>query len=883
VKELARAYEPKDIEQRTYAWWMERGLFTPDAADPRPPYCIVIPPPNVTGYLHVGHALVNTLQDVLIRRKRMQGFSALWLPGTDHAGISTQLVVARKLADEGKDRRAMGRDAFLEETWRWRELHGNGILHQLQKLGSSCDWTRTRFTMDEGLSHAVRKVFVDLHAKDLIYRGPYMVAWCPSCSTALSDLENEHEEVDGTLWRLAYPLADGSGEVVVATTRPETMLGDTAVAVSPDDPRHAHLVGRTVRLPLVDRDVPVIADAHVDPAFGTGCVKVTPAHDPNDWEMGRRHGLPLVQVIGPDGSMTLAAGSFAGLPRFEARRRVLDALAEAGLRRGEQPHRHAVGHCQRCHSVSEPLVSTQWFMRMRPLADRAIEVVEDGRLRILPDQYRKVYLSWMRDIRDWCISRQLWWGHRIPAWHCAACAHVSVSLRDVTACHACGSTAVTQDEDVLDTWFSAALWPFSTLGWPDRRAADLRRWYPTSVLVTGFDILFFWVARMVMLGLECMDEVPFHDVFMHGLVRDERGEKMSKMKGNVIDPLEVIEHAGADALRFTLAILAVPARDIPWNPRRMEGYRTFANKLWQAARFVQMNLGDTTSREWDPARLALPDRWILSRLAETARSVNEALDEYRFHEAADAIYHFAWDELCAWYIEMAKPALQATEGALAAEAETRRRVLLAVLDDTLRLLHPFMPFLTEELWQSLPHEGETIMLAPYPEGRRADVDALALRDMARLQEVVTALRNLRAETGIDPKQRIPVRLECGDAATRRLLADVAPLVASLARTEDVRIAEPGGDRGGCAVAEAGGVTVLVPLHGVLDVEAEKARLHQARGKLEKDLAGLESRLQNPSFVERAKPEVVAEARTRHEELLDRRARLDRALATLSAS
>jgi valyl-tRNA synthetase len=718
-RELAKAYEPRDIEERIYASWMEAGVFTADPGQPGEPFCIVIPPPNVTGVLHVGHALVNTLQDVLIRRARMQGKATLWIPGTDHAGIATQLVVERKLRSEGRSRLEMGREAFLEEVWRWKELHGDIILSQLRRLGASCDWSRTRFTMEEGLSTAVREVFVRLWEKGLVYRGPYMVNWCVSCGTALSDLESEHEESDGTLWRFAYPFTDGSGELIIATTRPETMLGDTALAVSPADERHQAAIGRTVRLPLLGRVIPVIADDHVDAAFGTGVVKVTPAHDPNDHAMGQRHGLPSIQVIGQDGRMTAEAGPYAGLTREKARKQVLADLEAAGLRRGEQPHRHAVARCQRCDSVVEPLVSTQWFVRVRGLADRAIKAVEDGRTEIVPDQYRKVYLNWMHDIRDWCVSRQLWWGHRIPAWHCPS-GHLTVAREIPTTCATCGTSELRQDEDVLDTWFSSALWPFSTMGWPGQ-TLDLKRWYPTSVLVTGFDILFFWVARMMMMGLELMDDVPFRKVFMHGLVRDPKGEKMSKVKGNVIDPLEVIAENGADALRFTLAILAVPARDIPWNPARMEGYRTFANKLWQATRFVTMNLpeGFEARREIDPSRLGLADRFILSRCEQTARAVNEAIDEFRFHEAADAIYHFAWDEYCAWYIEACKPALMAKEGPLVEEADVRRHVLVRVLDDTLRLLHPFMPFFTEELWQHLPHEGDFIARARYPEGDRA--------------------------------------------------------------------------------------------------------------------------------------------------------------------
>jgi len=878
-RELAKAYEPRDIEERIYAAWMDAGVFTADPGAAGEPFCIVIPPPNVTGVLHVGHALVNTLQDVLIRRARMQGRATLWIPGTDHAGIATQLVVERKLKAEGRSRLEMGRAAFLEETWKWRELHGDIILSQLRRLGASCDWSRTRFTMEEGLSNAVREVFVRLWEKGLVYRGPYMVNWCTSCGTALSDLESEHEDSDGTLWRFAYPFADGSGELVIATTRPETMLGDTALAVSPSDERHATAVGRNVVLPLLHREIPVIADDHVDAAFGTGVVKVTPAHDPNDHAMGQRHGLPSIQVIGQDGRMTAEAGPYAGLPREKARKKVLADLEAAGLRRGETAHRHAVARCQRCDTVVEPLVSTQWFVKVGDMAARAVDAVEDGRTDILPEQYRKVYLNWMRDIRDWCVSRQLWWGHRIPAWHCLS-GHLTVARDTPSSCGTCGSSELRQDDDVLDTWFSSALWPFSTMGWPEQ-TRDLARWYPTSVLVTAFDILFFWVARMMMMGLEFMDDVPFREVFIHGLVRDAKGEKMSKVKGNVIDPLEVIAESGADALRFTLAILAVPARDIPWNPARMEGYRTFANKLWQATRFVTMNLpeGFVAKREVDRSRLGLADRFILSRCEQTCRVVNEAIDGFRFHEAADAIYHFAWDEYCAWYIEACKPALNAKEGPLAEEADMRRQVLVRVLDDTLRLLHPFMPFFTEELWQHVPHDGDFIARARYPVGSLADVDQAALDEMARLQEVVGAVRNLRAENRLDPRKLIPVELVVADPRERAFISANAGLVATLARTEaPVVVAE--GLREGRAIVEAGGVSVRVPLAGLLDVAAERERLSQQQSKLAKELEQLEQRLSREDFVAKAKPEVVAQARARRDELALQCERLGAALAGL---
>ena len=880
MDELKRAYEPGDIEERIYQRWLEDGDFTADPSDPAEPYCIVIPPPNVTGSLHIGHALVNTLQDVLCRWQRMKGRAVLWLPGTDHAGIATQLMVERALRAEGTSKEELGREAFDERIWAWKEEHGGQILNQLRKLGASCDWSRTRFTLDEGLSHAVRKVFVDLHEQGLIYRAPYIVNWCPECGTALSDLEAEHEERDSKLWSFAYHFSEGEGELVVATTRPETMLGDTALAVNPNDERYRDVVGKTVQLPLLHRAIPVIADEHVDPEFGTGVVKVTPAHDPNDHEIGKRHDLELIEVIGKDGRMTKAAGPYAGLDRKEARLRVLEDLLGEGLMRGEKEHRHAVAECQRCRTVLEPLVSTQWWVKIQPLADKAIAAVNDGRTKIVPDQYRKVYLNWMGEIRDWCISRQLWWGHRIPAWHCADCSKATVAQEDPSACAHCGSAKIEQDPDVLDTWFSSALWPFSTMGWPEEDAPDLKKWYPTSVLVTGHDILFFWVARMMMMGLWFMDEVPFHEVYLHGLVRDEHNDKMSKTKGNVVDPLEVIASHGADAMRFTLAVLCVPARDIPWNPKRMEGYRTFANKLWQAARFVQMNLKEEASRDFDAGQLDLADRWILTRLQRTAREVNQAFGEYRFHEAANLIYQFIWNELCAWAIEAAKPAFWADadgEG----DATNKRRVLLAVLDDSLRLLHPFMPFLTEELWQHFPHEGHTIQRAAYPEGEAALEFAEAAEGFERVQELVTALRAARKEAGIPESKRVPLRLAAADEAGRELLSSQAAVIATLAKTDPPEILEGEPDRTGCLAVEAAGVSALVPLEGLIDVEAETARLKAQLEKLEKERKGLAGRLASKGFTEKAPPNVVQDARDQLAGLDDKKARLESALQALS--
>ncbi|MBE0616723.1 MAG: valine--tRNA ligase, partial [Proteobacteria bacterium] len=681
-------YDPHAIEEKWYERWVSAGLFHADPASARPGYSIVIPPPNVTGNLHMGHALNNTLQDVLARYKRMDGFEVLWMPGTDHAGIATQNVVERMLAAEGTNREALGREAFVERVWKWREESGGTIIRQLRRLGASCDWERERFTMDEGLSRAVREVFCRLFDEGLIYRGDYITNWCPRCHTALSDLEVEHEDAEGRLWHLRYPFRDGSGEVVVATTRPETMLGDTAVAVHPDDERYHEHVGKTLVLPLVGREMPLIADGAVDPAFGTGAVKVTPAHDPNDFAMGLRHGLPQVAVIGKDGTMTPEAGAaYAGLDRYEARKRVLADLEAAGALLKEERHAHAVGHCYRCHTVIEPLVSRQWFVKIQPLADAALDAVRDGRTRIVPAQWEKTYYHWMENIRDWCISRQIWWGHRIPAFTCAACGELTVAREDPAVCPRCGADRLEQETDVLDTWFSSALWPFSTMGWPDR-TPELAKFYPTSALVTGFDILFFWVARMLMMGLKFMGDVPFRDVYIHALVRDEQGQKMSKSKGNVIDPLEVIDRFGADAFRFTLCAFAAQGRDVRLSTERIEGYSRFVNKVWNAAKFALMNLAD-----FDPAApevafadLLPQDRWVLTRLRAAAAEVRRGIEAYEFDKAASAVYQFLWREFCDWYIEMAKGPLYRID---APEARLgTQQTLVRALDAIFRLLHP---------------------------------------------------------------------------------------------------------------------------------------------------------------------------------------------------
>jgi valyl-tRNA synthetase len=878
--ELAKGYEHRDVEARWYRVWKERGYFHADENDrSRPPFSIVLPPPNVTGSLHLGHALTATIQDVLTRWKRMSGFNALWLPGTDHAGIATQMIVEKELQrTEKKSRHDLGRKEFLERVWTWKEKYGSRIGAQHEALGASLDWERERFTMDEGLSRAVREVFVRLYGEGLVYREQKLINWCPDCRTALSDLEVTYEEGhQGELWSFAYPLADGSGEIVVATTRPETMLGDTAVAVHPEDERYRALVGKRVVHPLLDREIPIVADAIlVDPKFGTGAVKVTPAHDFNDFEVGKRHGLEMLTVIGLDGRMTAEAGPLAGLDRFEARRRVKELLAEKGLDRGTKPHLLPLGRCQRSETVLEPLLSQQWFVKIEPLARPAIEAVESGKTRFIPEGWTNTYMSWMRNIHDWCISRQLWWGHQIPAWYCAD-GHVTVAREAPASCGTCGKEALRQDEDVLDTWFSSALWPFSTMGWPDR-TRTLETFYPTSVMETGHDIIFFWVARMMMMGLHFMGEVPFRVVYLHPMVRDEKGQKMSKTKGNVIDPLVMTEAYGADALRFTLAALTAQGRDIKLAKERIEGYRAFANKLWNATRFALMNLGGFTVREGAPAEGArtAADRWILARLQRAVNDTVDALESYRFNDAANAVYQFVWHELCDWYIELAKEAFYGDD---AAHKSAAQATLTHCLDVSLRLLHPLMPFITEELWQTVKAQvgapwGESIMIAPYPE--KGVVDEAAEAAFGPVIGVVDAVRNIRGEMNVPFKVAFrdaqvgalsPAALATVEAEAGRLkrLANLESVTFGTAPTRKVP---------GSAVAVGAGFELRVPLAGAVDMAAEEARIAKELAKVDADLAGIEKKLANPSFVARAPAEVVEKDRARAGELREKRLRLE---------
>ncbi len=859
LETLPDRYDPRQAEERWYRIWEERGYFRADPFAKAKPYAIVIPPPNVTGSLHIGHALNNTLQDVLIRWKRMEGFNALWQPGTDHAGIATQVVVERQLAAEGTSREALGREAFVKRVWKWKEESGGTIVRQLKRLGASCDWERERFTMDPGLSAAVREVFVRLWEEGLIYRGDYIVNWCPRCRTVLSDLEVEHDERDAELYYIKY------GPLTLATVRPETKLGDTALAVHPKDRRYARYVGQTLTIPSVEGtiEMKVVADAAVDPKFGTGVVKVTPAHDPADFEIGRRHGLEVRQVIGFDARMNERAGKYQGLDRFEARQRVLDDLRALGLLEKTEPYRHRVGVCYRCKTVVEPLVSKQWYLRTKPLAEPAIKAVRDGRTRIVPRMWVKTYYAWMENIRDWCISRQLWWGHRLPVWYCDAEGTTHVSREDLAECPQCRGP-LRQDEDVLDTWFSSALWPFSTLGWP-RETPELKTFYPTSCLVTGFDILFFWVARMMMMGLHIMGEVPFRDVYIHALVRDMEGQKMSKSKGNAIDPLEVMDQYGTDALRFTLAALAAQGRDVRLSAERIEGYRNFANKIWNAARFALLNLGDYRPALARKAAPALADRWIQSRLAGTVAAVRRALAAYRFNEAAGAVYQFLWHEYCDWYVEWSKLALYRGDDP-AARARTQA-TLREVLETALRLLHPFMPFLTEEVWQRLPKgrgAPASIMLARFPRPRRGAADPRAEAEMGLLMAVVTAVRNVRSEMQIPAGRSLSVIVRPPDAAQAALLQDALAPLGALARAE-VRVDPAAVRPPRSALGLAEGCEVYIPLEGVVDLSAERRRLERDLGRVEEELARLEAKLARPEFRERAPADVVAREEARRAE------------------
>ncbi len=885
---LEKAYEPQEVEKRWYAYWENEGLFAADDVSDKKPFCIVIPPPNVTGVLHMGHAHNNTLQDILCRYRRMQGYNVLWMPGTDHAGIATQNVVEKGLASEGLTRDDLGRDKFVERVWQWREKFGGLIITQLKRLGASCDWDRERFTMDEGLSEAVKTVFIKLYEEGLIYRGDYIINWCPRCQTALSDLEVEHEDHNGYLYHVRYPFEDGNGYIVVATTRPETMLGDTAVAVNPKDERYSGQQGRKVVLPLMNRLIPIICDEYVDTGFGTGALKITPAHDPHDFEIGLRHNLESVKVISGDGRMNDQAGRFQGQDRFECRANVIEALEQEGLMETIEPYQHSVGHCQRCRTTVEPYLSKQWFVKVKPLAEKAADAVRTGKTRIIPDIWTNTFFEWIDNIKDWCISRQIWWGHRIPAWTCQACGEVIVAETGPKACPACKGDALAQETDVLDTWFSSALWPFSTMGWP-RETQALKTFYPTSVLVTGFDILFFWVARMMMMGLHFMQDVPFRDVYIHALVRDAEGKKMSKSKGNVIDPLHVIEKFGADAFRFTLAAFAAQGRDIKMSEDRIEGYRHFINKLWNASRFSLMHLSDfdPEASGADPRHLSLADKWILSRLNGTVKTVTSSLDEYKFNKAASALYQFVWHEFCDWYLEIIKPVLYQQQPAAGpsgpdapAAYKAARFVLWSVLNEVLRLLHPFIPFVTEEIWHKLSANEGSIMKAQFPIASRKRHDTAAEAAMSLVMGITTGIRNIRGEMNVPPSLRVKAIVQCPDEEERQVVKEHLGIIANLARLDSLEITEPAERPASCAMSVSGNSTIFVSLKDIIDFGAEQARLNKEIAKINKELEGIGKKLANEDFLQKAPRDVVEGVREKQERLAEKRSKLEGQLSAV---
>ena len=872
--QIPSVYDPSRVERKWYNFWQEKEYFIAHAYSGRTPYTIVIPPPNVTGSLHIGHALNNGLQDVLIRYHRMKGDEALWLPGTDHASIGTHVKIEQELEKQGTNRFELGREKFMERAWEWKRTFGDTIIEQLKRLGCSCDWSRTRFTMDEQLSRAVLTAFVRLYEEGLIYRGDYITNWCPECRTVISDLEVEHQDESGYLWYVEYKFEDGSGSITVATTRPETILGDTAVAVNPKDERYKDAVGRIAVLPVLGRRIPVVADDYVDMEFGTGAVKVTPSHDPNDFEMMLRHKLPKVTVIGPDGRMTKEAGPYQGLDRFACRKRLLEDLEANGSLKKTESHRLSVARHERCDTVVEPLVSTQWFVHMKPLARPAIEAVRHGFIKFVPDRFTKIYMNWMENIRPWCISRQLWWGHRIPAYYCKDCGEMTVSTDTKEACPKCGG-AVTQDPDVLDTWFSSALWPYSTLGWPEM-TDDLAYFYPTSVLLTAYDIIFFWVARMIFTGLHFMGEKPFSDVLMTGLILDQYGKKMSRTKGTGVDPLEAIERYGADALRFGLFTATTMGSDSRLHPDRIEAARNFGNKLWNASRFVLMNL-DGYDRARVKPDMDFTDRWILSRLSEVITATTEMIERYELGEAAKLLYDFIWSEFCDWYIEMSKPRLL-SEDEFA--RSTAQHVLCYVLERTLRLLHPFMPFITEEIWHALPHEGESIMVADWPLAEYP-VDEDVVASMAYVMDTTRAIRNLRAELGIPPARRISAIVLATREAQKALEMSSA-YVERLAGLESFAIRAEQQQKPRKALASVvAGAEVFVPFEGLIDVRREIGRLSKDLEAIENDLGRTQKRLANQSFLEKAPEEVVEKEKARCSELTERAGKLRARLNALS--
>ena len=850
AKELPKVYDPKEVESRIYAQWEENGCFKGKIDPDKKPFTIVMPPPNVTGQLHMGHAMDATMQDILTRFKRMQGYAALWVPGTDHAGIATQIKVEEELrTKENLTRYDLGREKFLERVWAWKERFGGRIVEQQKKLGASCDWDRARFTMDEGCSRAVREVFVSLYEKGLIYKGSRIINWCPHCVTALSDAEVEYQDKPGHLWHMRYPLTDGSGYLVVATTRPETMMGDTGVAVNPNDERYKDLVGKTVTLPIMNREIPIVADDYVEMDFGTGCVKMTPAHDPNDFEVGLRHNLEVIRVLDDNGKVNANGGPYEGMDRYECRKKVVEDLEAMGLMEKIEDYSHNVGTCYRCHNDVEPIISAQWFVKMEPLAREAMRVVEEGEVKFVPERFSKTYLNWMENVHDWCISRQLWWGHQIPVWYCDDCGKMTCTREDPTCCQHCGSTHITRDPDVLDTWFSSALWPFSTLGWPDQ-TPDLDYFYPTDVLVTGYDIIFFWVARMIFSGCEHTRKPPFHTVLIHGLVRDAQGRKMSKSLGNGIDPLEMIDQFGCDALRFNLITGNSPGNDMRFYTERCEAMRNFANKIWNASRFLLMNL--TIDKCELPAQLETEDKWILSKLNDVIRDVTANMEAYELGVAAQKLYDFVWDTFCDWYIELTKARLNGEDEAAKEQAQ---QVLCYVLTNILKLLHPFMPFITEEIWQALPHEGDFLMLQSWPEYSEQFNFAAEENAMELVMDAIKAIRARRSDMNVPPSKKAELLVVTEEQA---VFTAGIPFLKRLANASDVTVAaEAPADVNGLVSVVTAAAKLYIPLAELVDLDAERARLAKEIEKAEKYLAGIEKKLSNEKFVAKA-PEAVVQ-------------------------
>ncbi|WP_152391705.1 valine--tRNA ligase [Paenibacillus guangzhouensis] len=872
---MPTTYDPKAAEQKWYDFWMKNEFFKAGQRPDAPKYSIVIPPPNVTGMLHIGHALDFTLQDILVRAKRMQGYDALWLPGSDHAGIATQTKVEQKLREDGVSRHDLGREKFLEKVWDWKETYANTIREQWAKMGLSLDYSRERFTLDEGLSKAVREVFVKLYEKGLIYRGKYIINWDPAARTALSDIEVEYKEVQGHLYHLEYPLADGSGSITVATTRPETMLGDTAVAVHPKDERYKDMIGKMLILPIVGREIPVIADDYVEKEFGSGAVKITPAHDPNDFEMGLRHNLPQITVMDESGVMNELAGKYQGIDRADCRKQIVKDLKELGVLIKIEDHVHQVGHSERSGAVVEPYLSTQWFVRMKPLAERAIEAQKSGKgVNFVPDRFEKTYLNWIENVRDWCISRQLWWGHRIPAWYCNDCGELHVAQEDVTACCKCGSSNLRQDEDVLDTWFSSALWPFSTLGWPEN-TEDLKRYYPVDVLVTGYDIIYFWVARMIFTALEFTDEIPFKDVLMHGLVRDSEGRKMSKSLGNGVDPLDVIDQYGTDAMRYMISTSSTPGQDLRFRWERVEQARNFANKIWNASRFALMNLEGFTVDQIDiSGNLSTADRWILHRLNETARDITRLMDSYEFGETGRLLYNFIWDDLCDWYIEFAKLSLYGED----AEAKrTTQSVLSYVLDRTQRMIHPFMPYISEEIWQHLPHEGETITLAAWPTYDAKLEAPDAVKEMNLLMDIIRSVRNVRAEVNVPMSKKIELIIKSADAQSDAIIRNNEVYIKRFCNTSQFEASMDIAAPEKAMTAIVTGAELYLPLAGLIDIAQEIERLEKEVKHLRSEVERVDKKLSNEGFVAKAPAKVIEEERAKQQDYSDK---LDKVLARI---